>query len=300
MGRARPRDDRDPSRLGLHAGGAPALRLARRPPADGRHGRADPRSRRRPGDRHRSSRRLLVLGAVGRADDRSHRHDPLTRKRARMPDNHGPIAPHQQRAFEAARRAATPLCPGYDRRPTRFGTARTPSWIRRSSSASAGWSWPWAWPAARLEASRSLQSLDADMSWPGRRSSLSQDGGRSPSTTPASPTSASLYRGAIGRGPRSKRARCGSILRRCRSCASSPGTRPCGSSRSFVGKDTGLDEQGGTHSALWDSDHTLGRDRDPGLCSCASKAHVAEMPRCGIVPSTMGSSPSPPSGGGPP
>lgn len=37
-----------------------------------------------------------------------------------MPDNHGPIAPHQQRAFEAARRAAVLLCPGYDRRPTRF------------------------------------------------------------------------------------------------------------------------------------------------------------------------------------
>lgn len=37
-----------------------------------------------------------------------------------MPDNHGPIAPQQQKAFEAARRAAMLLCPGYDRRPTRF------------------------------------------------------------------------------------------------------------------------------------------------------------------------------------
>lgn len=52
-----------------------------------------------------------------------------------MPDNHGPIAPHQQRAFEAARRAATPLCPGYDRRPTRFrhgpGTELDPETIER-------------------------------------------------------------------------------------------------------------------------------------------------------------------------
>jgi hypothetical protein len=43
-----------------------------------------------------------------------------------MPDNHGPIAPHQQRAFEAARRAAMLLCRGYDRRPSRFRHHRDP------------------------------------------------------------------------------------------------------------------------------------------------------------------------------
>lgn len=162
-----------------------------------------------------------------------------------MPNNHGPIAPHQQRAFEAARRAAMLLCPGYDRRPTRFRdgphTELDPETTERAR-----------WLVVAMGVARGTPGGLA-VAAIARRGYVVV---RTPILTAAGWRPVPFdYPGIVYVGeplPRRDRpwaaiekARCGSIPPRCRSFGSSPGTRRCGSSRSFGGKDTGSDEPEG-------------------------------------------------------